>query len=383
MKRGINMPRRKALKTGLSAIGAVSIGSLMSLSVSAATLTVSGGGDALQQAIKNASDGDTIVVTDSADYNPITVDVDVTIETEASPTIVGEGGITSAVGINSDGVTVRGFRITNDSGLIGVKINPEYDDITIENNLIENLGPTEFLGVSGVVVGNGSYDNITIANNTIQDLENEVGERSQFNPTVNGILFDAKDGGEVVSNSGVNNNTIRRLTSDIAALGIVTQQELDDVAINNNNISGILVDPATDSDDSDDSDGGEPGFAFGQGINITSPSTTGVDINSNRIEEVTVQNTTEKDVTVFFGESVKVDGDASGATFRTNSFFGPVGLNNQNGADNAPTVDARNNYWGSSNGPDTADSNLDADGDGQSEVIGNVRFRPFQRNDPN
>ncbi|MFB6295700.1 MAG: hypothetical protein ABEH66_02530 [Halobacteriales archaeon] len=314
-----------------------------------------------------------------------------TIETDASPTIVGEGGITSAVGINSDGVTLRGFRITNDGGLIGVKVNPEdkssgigYDDVTIENNLIENLGPTEFLGVSGVVVGNGSYDNVTIENNTIQDLENEVGERSQFNPTVNGVLFDAKGSGadEVVSNAEVTNNTIRRLTSDIAALGIVTQQKLEDVAINNNEISGIVVDPGTDSDDSDDSDGGEPGYAFGQGINITSPSTTDVAVTSNRIEEVTVRNTTDKDVTVSFGESVKVDGDASGATFRANSFLGPVGLNNQNGADAAPTVDARNNYWGSSDGPEEADSNSDADDDDRSDVVGKVTYEPFLRNPP-
>ncbi|MFB6177916.1 MAG: hypothetical protein ABEI99_12390 [Halobaculum sp.] len=390
MSERIDGSRRSVLKSSLGVVGAVGAGSLLSRPASAATTTVSGGGDALQNAIDGASDGDTIVVVDSADYSPITVDVGVTIETDASPTIVGDGGITSAVGIDADGVTIRGFRITNDGGLIGVKINPKdggvgYNDITVENNLIENLGPTEFLGVTGVGVGTGSHDNISILGNTIQDLENEVGERSRFNPTVNGVLLDAKGSGadETISNSEVTNNTIRRLTSDIAALGIVTQQTLDDVAINNNSISGILVDPGTDSDDSDDSDGGEPGYAFGQGINITSPATSGVDVNSNRIEEVTVRNTTNEDVTVFFGESVKIDGDASGATFRANSFFGPVGLNNQNGADGAPTVDARNNYWGSPKGPDTADSNLNADGDDQSEVIGNVRYRPFQRNDSN
>lgn len=87
------------MKTGFGAIGAVGVGSLMSKPARVETITVAGGGDALQEAIDTASDDDTIVVSDSADYTPITADVGVTIEADENenPTIVGEGGITGAV----------------------------------------------------------------------------------------------------------------------------------------------------------------------------------------------------------------------------------------------------------------------------------------------
>jgi nitrous oxidase accessory protein NosD len=170
---GIDIDRRTFLKT--TAVTGVGLGGTAALSGSAAAqTTVSGGGDALQTAIDGASDGETIVVTDSETYDPIVVDKSLRIETDADPTIEGEGGITSTVSIEADDVTVDGFTITNPGGLIGVKVQPKdrsagvgYDGATITNNTIEDLGPTEFLGVSGIIVGNGSYDDIEITNNTI------------------------------------------------------------------------------------------------------------------------------------------------------------------------------------------------------------------------
>jgi hypothetical protein len=370
------MKRRPLLR----ASGAAIVGSVaLSGTASAATTTVAGGGDALQDAIDDAADGDTIVVTDSGTYDPIVVDVSVTIETDADPTIEGDGGTGAAVSIAADDVTLDGFTATNPGGLLGVKVGREHDDATIVNNTVEDVGPTGRLGVTGVIVGQGDHDGIEIRNNVIRNLDQETTEDSGF-PTVNGVLFDADNSDPgTLSNSEVNNNTISGLESDIAPLGIVVQHETAGVAINNNEIRDLV---AADDTDSDQSDGVEFGFTFAQGINIASPSTADTDINHNLIEEITSAET-------ILPEAVKIDGDGGGTTFRANRFLVAVGLNNRNGTDGGgrdpsgdPVVDAKNNYWGSRKGPEEADFNQDADDDGRADVVGNVTYEPFLRRPP-
>ncbi|RLM45012.1 hypothetical protein DVK00_11235 [Haloarcula sp. Atlit-47R] len=367
--------RRAVLRHGTVAAGVLGI----TVGTASAATTVSGGGNALQTAIDDASDGETLTVIDSAVYNPITVDVGVTIETSASPTIEGDGGTGAAVSINADSVTLDGFTVTNPGGLLGVKVERGRDDAAISNNTIEDVGPTGRLGVTGVVVGQGDHAGIEIVNNTIQNLDQETTEDSGF-PTVNGILFDADNSGPgTVSDTTVNNNTIRDIESDIAPLGIVVQHETDGVDINNNEIRDLVAADDTDSDPSDDVDFG---FTFAQGINIASPATSETTLAHNIIEDVTSAET-------ILPEAIKVDGDGGGLTVRANQLLVAVGLNNRNGTDNGnrdpssdPQVDAKNNYWGSPEGPEEADFNQDADDDDRSDVVGNVAFEPFLRNPP-
>ena len=370
--------RRQVLKTGLGIAGIAGIGSALSMPVGAAT-PVSGGGGALQNAIDAASDGETLVVTDSATYDPITVDVSVTIEASADPTIEGDGGTGAAVSIEADEVTLEGVTVTNPDGLLGIKVENGYDGATIVDNTVENVGPTGRFGVTGIAVGQGDHDDIEIANNVVQTLDQETTDGSGF-PTVNGILFDADNSDPgTITNTAVNNNTIRDIESDIAPLGIVVQHETDGVAINNNEIRKLVAADDTDSDPSDDVDFG---FTFAQGINIASPSTTDTVVNHNVIEDVTSAET-------ILAEAVKIDGDGGGVTFRANQFLVAVGINNRNGTDGGsrdpsddPVVDAKNNYWGTPDGPEEADFNQDADDDEQSDVIGNVDSEPFLRNPP-
>ncbi|MEF8899853.1 MAG: hypothetical protein V5A25_01320, partial [Halovenus sp.] len=228
--------------------------------------------------------------------------------------------------------------------------------------------------VTGIIVGQGDHDDIEITNNLIQNLDQETTDDSRF-PTVNGILFDADNSDPgTVSNTAVNNNTIRDVESDIAPLGIVVQHETDGVDINNNEISDL---EAADDTDSDPSDGVDFGFTFAQGINIASPSTTDTVVNGNVIEDITSAET-------ILPEAVKIDGDGGGVKFRANQFLVAVGLNNRNGTDGGsrdpsgdPVVDAKNNYWGSPKGPEEADFNQDGDDDERSDVVGNVTFEPF------
>ena len=371
--------RRRLLRTLGVGAGGVALGLGGVGTAAAQTTTVSGGGSALQDAIDNASDGDTIVVDDSATYDPVTIDVSVTLETDADPTIEGDGGTGAAVSIEADDVTIEGFTVTNPDGLLGIKVQNGYDGATITDNTVEDVGPTGRLGVTGIVVGQGDHDDIEITNNEIRNLDQETTEDSEF-PTVNGILFDAKNSDPgTITDTTVNNNTIHDLESDIAPLGIVVQHETDGVTINNNEIRDLV---AADDTDSDPSDSVDFGFTFAQGINIASPETKDTVINHNVIEDITSEET-------ILPEAVKIDGDGGGLTFRANQFLVAVGLNNRNGTDGGsrdpsgdPVVDAKNNYWGSTEGPEEADFNQDADDDERSDVVGNVTFEPFLRNPP-
>jgi predicted ribosomally synthesized peptide with SipW-like signal peptide len=295
----------------------------------------------------------------------------------ARPVIDGDGS-SPAISIEADGVTVDGFDVTNPDELLGIKVEVGYDDVTICNNRVHDIGPTGTLGVTGIIVGNGDHDGISIQNNIIENLDQETTSSSRF-PTVNGILFDADNNPGSISNIAVNNNVIRDVESDIAPLGIVVQQETDGAEINNNEIRNLV---AADSTDSDQTDGVDFGFTFAQGINIASPSTADTAINGNLIENITSAE-------AILPEAVKIDGDGGGLTFRQNQFLVAVGLNNRNGTDdggrnpsNDPLVDAKNNWWGSSNGPEEADFNQDADDDGRADVVGKVTTNPFLTSPP-
>lgn len=372
-----HISRRAVLKRGTVAAGVVGLGGIAV--PAAAQTTVSGGGDTLQTAIDAASNGDTLIVTDSATYDPIVVDVSVTIEADDDATIDGDGGTGAAVSIEADDVTLDAFTITNPNGLLGVKVQENVDDATIVNNIVEDVGPTGRLGVTGIIVGQGDHDGIEIVNNTVQNLDQETTEDSGF-PTVNGILFDADNSDPgTISDIAVNNNVIRDIESDVAPLGIVVQHETDGTSINNNEIRNLV---AADETDSDPSDGVDFDFTFAQGINIASPSTSETVINRNVIEDITSAET-------ILPEAVKIDGDGGGLTFRANQFLVAVGLNNRNGTDGGsrdpsddPEVDARNNWWGSGDGPEEVAFNQDADDDDRADVVGNVVYEPFLPNPP-
>lgn len=160
-------------------------------------------------------------------------------------------------------------------------------------------------------------------------------------------------------------------------MGIVVQHATDGVDINNNEIRDLVAAYDTDSDRSDN---GDFGFTVTQGINVASPSTEGTTISHNVIGEVTSEETIQP-------EAVKIDGDGSGLTVRSNQFLVAVGLNNRNGTDGGsrdpsddPAVDAKNNWWGSADGPEEAAFNQDADD--RSDVVGNVTYDPFLPNPP-
>lgn len=348
-----------------------------------AQTSVTGGGDALQTAIGNADVGDTITVDDSRTYSSITIDVadlTVTVASGETPTVAGPGNpgdSTVAVSIAANGVTFDGFTVRNQDGLLGIKVQPNYDHITISNNTVDGIGPTDNLGVTGIILGGGDHDNIDISNNTVQNLDQEHDDDGGF-PTVNGIFADG-DSGDLLSNSTIANNVVRNLESDIAPIGILINCDADTVSINGNTVTGLVASHGSDTDDSDE----EGEFdTFAQGINITSPGTTDVDIVRNTISDIQsgdgVPDGDDGDFTGTDGgfnpEAVKIDGDASGVTLRRNNLLSAIGVTNADSTE----LSAKCNWWGNDDGPDVASGNLAAEtGDGQSDVVGPVDYEPW------
>ncbi|MFC6794962.1 hypothetical protein ACFQFH_12305 [Halobaculum halobium] len=304
---------------------------------------------------------------------------DLAVEADGDPTVEGAGGTGAAVTVEADGVTLSGITVTNPGGLLGIKVEAGFDDAAIVNNVIEDVGPTGRLGVTGIVVGQGDHDGIEIANNEIRDLDQETTDDSGF-PTANGILFDADNSKPgTISDCSVVNNTIEGIESDVAPLGIVVQHATAGLSIVNNEVRDLV---AADDTDSDQSDSVDFGFTFAQGLNVASPSTADTVVARNTFEDITSAET-------ILPEAVKIDGDGGGVRFHANVFAVAIGVNNRNGDDDGsrdpsgdPTVDARNNYWGSREGPEEADFNQAADDDDRADVVGRVAYEPYLRNGP-
>jgi len=337
----------------------------------------------IQSAVDAANSGDVISVASGTYSEQVVVDEEVTLVAArgATPTVDGDSN-SPVISIEADGVTVDGFEVTNPDQLLGIKVEVGYDDVTICNNRIFDVGPTGELGVSGIIVGRGDHSNIRILNNVVETLRQEITEDSGF-PTLNGIIFNDNNADPgTITDVVVAKNTIRDLESDVAPLGIVIHHNVQDLVIENNELSDFRAAHAVDSDDTDD--GTSEKTTFAQGLSIDSPSTAGFDIVGNTIEQIESEDG-------FFAEDIKIEGsaDVSGIDIRENNLLSAIGLNNANGAN--PEVTAENNYWNDSNGPFVIENN-DDDGDvptpgGGSEtdldnvtasaVTENVDFDPF------
>jgi len=328
--------------------------------------------NSIQTAVDDAATGDVISVAAGTYLEQVTVDtqgVTLVAASGATPTIDGDDA-SPAVSVAADGVTVDGFEITNPGQLLGIKVQPGIDDVTICNNRIFDVGPTGTLGVSGIVVGQGDHRNVTIVDNVIEDLFQE--DDGSF-ATLNGILFDTAGSGETITDTTVARNTIRNLASTTAPLGVVVQHEVANFLLSDNEITDLTA---------DNSLGAGSFTTFAQGLSIDSPATATFDIVGNTIQNVESANG-------FFGEDIKVESsaDVSGITVSGNNLLSAIGLNNANGAN--PTIDAEHNWWGDAGGPlviqnneddgdvPTGSGQVDLDTVTESAVTQNVDFDPF------
>lgn len=358
---GPSFSRREALRSGALGTAALTLGVGAGFGTAGAqqscttVVNAGGGGDFtdLQTAIDQAASGDTICVEPGTYTGTVTVDVQgLTLRsTEPTGAVIAGGDSQSgaALVVSEPGVTVTGFDVTFDGGLIGIAVEPGADGATLTKNRVTDLGPTGNVAVTGILV-RADVTGLRIVNNVVEGLE-----QTGFGNEAQGILFQPGDG-DTVSQAEVVSNTIRDIESEYSSLGVTANADLADVTLQGNEIAGLTSTQVG-------------AFDFSQGINV-SGDTTDVDVIRNTVRDVAADS--------IVPEAVKIDGDGSGLTFRRNDLLAAIGLNNRNGESGVPTVDARCNWWGSDEGPEEAADNSSADtGDDRRDVVGPVTYTPW------
>jgi len=152
------------------------------------TLYVGGSGEGnytkIQDAIDNASDGDTVFVYDDSSpyYENLSINksIDLIGEENYKPIIDG-GGSWHVVDIYADNVTINGFRIQSDENH-GIVLHSDYN--CISNNIIKN----HLCGIEGF---DSSYNNIS--HNIITGKYDGIDLSGSFNEIIGNTIISHKD----------------------------------------------------------------------------------------------------------------------------------------------------------------------------------------------
>jgi len=292
--------------------------------------------ETIQDALDDASSGDTVRVFPFADLEEsVTVETpDVTIRGSRfiRPTVQAPPGAATTVTIDANGVSLTGLEIRNPDGsgdgptslnAVGVHVEPDNTGVRIENNDINTIGTGANTNVIGVFVERDT-DGITVRGNRLASLDGTDDDEDR----TQAILLIGQEGGTVgsIDNASVIRNAIFDVADTRSAKGIEFNGDISG-EIRGNAIAELNTDGPSET-------GFTQAIALGQGANATTgPS------------EVLIENNTVSDL-----ETGTVDDFAPA----THVIFSP-------GTDVA-TVDLRNNDF-------TADSDeelyvLDrADGD--------------------
>jgi parallel beta-helix repeat protein len=235
----------------------------------------SGGADftGIQDAINDASDGDTIIVHSGVYYENVVVDKSVTLKGIGHP-VVDAGGEGSAITLTADGITLEGFTVANSGSRwsesdAGINVNSNNNTITGNNVNNDWCGISLSSSSNNNITGNNVSNNVrggislwdSCSNNTItgntfvncglfvfEHYQNAVGDN-----TVNGkplvYLEDAsdytvEDAGQVIL-VNCTNITVDNLDLSNTSVGIELWKTEDSKVLNNtvsnNSNTGIIL----------------------------------------------------------------------------------------------------------------------------------------------
>ena len=202
------------------------------------TLYVGGSGPnnytKIQDAIENASDGDTVFVFDeSSPYlENIVVDISISLLGEDKDTTVIDGAnISNRVNLTADNVTIKGFTIKNSNGS-GIYLTSNNNRIT------DNIISDNFHGISI------NYENLstaippyighnTITNNLIINNGGGIFALSGWNNTVQGNIISQTEMGLIIG-AAVNTNISFNSISENFFFGIIVLMSYNTVIYRNN-----------------------------------------------------------------------------------------------------------------------------------------------------
>ena len=186
------------------------------LTPSGKTLYVGGSGagnyTTIQSAIDDASDGDTVFVYSGIYYENVIISNSITLIGENRENTVIDGYkdtdpfYRAAIIINSDGVVIRDFTITNEDGRAAVYMRTFFGDAIISNNIISDAwnGIKMYVSKNNNISGNLFFDNwIGIVIETSED--NVVSDNTFVSNDFFGIqLLRSKN--NVMSGNNISNN---------------------------------------------------------------------------------------------------------------------------------------------------------------------------------
>ena len=178
------------------------------------TLYVGGSGPGnytkIQDAIDNASDGDTVFVYSGTYYENIQIYTSINLVGEnKDTTIIDGGGIGNVVFVSDDWVNIFGFTIQNSGGSqdFGIKTNSDFNCFS-NNNIFNNL--------FGIYVISSSSNNMIIGNNVSNNKkgiflsqlcdDNMINGNIALNNIVVGIYLEYSCDSNMIIGNNVSNN---------------------------------------------------------------------------------------------------------------------------------------------------------------------------------
>lgn len=187
--------------------------------------TGSGNYSNIQDAIDNASDGDTVFVYNGTYYENVVLNKSINLAGEnRNTTIIDANGTGDVVNITADRVNISGFTIRNGSD--GIDVDSNFNNIT-GNNISSN-------NYLGIYLSSSSKNNTILGN----DISNNYAGMGLNYSSDNTILSNniSNNGGGIVLSSSSNNNILGNAISSNDDEGIWLDSSSDN-AISGNNIS--------------------------------------------------------------------------------------------------------------------------------------------------
>ncbi len=132
--------------------------------VTASTIYVPDNYESIQDAVDNASEGDTIIVRDGTYLESVFVDKRLTIRSENGSSNCTVDGVRAGFTLSANSITVKGFTVTSNEDGRGISVESDGNTIT-ENNITGNEYGI-YLDFTMVCEIDG-YDNNAITENTI------------------------------------------------------------------------------------------------------------------------------------------------------------------------------------------------------------------------
>ena len=197
----------------------------------------SGGADfsGIQEAINNASVGDTIIVHSGVYYENVVVNKSVTLKGIGHP-VVDANGSGSTITLNADGITLVGFNATNSGSPwrieAGIKVTSNNNSIR-GNNVSNNW--------YGIRLSYSSNNNSITGNNVSNNLDGIILQNSHNNTITGNTLV---NDGLIVSYSYQNTVEDNTLVNDGLTVSYSYQNIVEDNTVNGNPL--IYLEDASD-----------------------------------------------------------------------------------------------------------------------------------------